>query len=43
MRRKKQKAKKKNVPSKYAAQAGKGDSPSNGWSRIGVIGAKSEW
>ena len=37
MRRKKQKAKKKNVPSKYAAQTGKEDSQSNDWSRVRVV------
>ena len=37
MRRKKQKAKKKNVPSKYAAQTRNEDSQSSDWSRVGVV------
>ena len=37
MRKKKQRVKKKNAPSKYAVQAAKEDSQSNDWSRIEVV------
>ena len=37
MRKKKQRVKKKNAPSKYAVQAAKEDSQSNDWSRVGMV------